>query len=51
LVKRFSAGAAVGLGVAAIYLSYAQAWHPQSWTTEVIVSLIVAIVFGGLTMK
>jgi len=51
LLKRFGAGAAVGLGVAAIYLGYAQAWHPQSWTTGAIVSLILAIVFGGLTMK
>jgi hypothetical protein len=51
LTKRFSAGAGVGLVVAALYWDYAQSWYPQSLARGVTVSLVVAIVFGGLTIK
>lgn len=35
MLKRFSVGAAVGLGMGTIYWSYAQAWYPQSLTTPI----------------
>jgi hypothetical protein len=51
LIKRFSAGAAVGIAMAAIYFGYAQEWHPQSLARGITVSLMLASIFGGLTIK
>jgi hypothetical protein len=51
LTKRFSAGAALGLAMVALYWNYAQSWYPQSLARGVTVSLVVAIIFGGLTIK
>jgi Mg/Co/Ni transporter MgtE len=51
LIKRFSAGAVIGLVITAIYWGYAQSWHPQSLARGIAVSLILVIIFGGLTTK
>jgi len=51
LIKRFTAGAAVGLTIAAIYSSYAQEWHPQPVARSIMVSLTLASIVGGLTIK
>lgn len=51
LIKRFTAGVAVGLAIAAIYFGYAQEWHPQSLARSIMVSLALASIVGGLTIK
>ncbi|WP_250126598.1 hypothetical protein [Chroococcidiopsis sp. CCMEE 29] len=51
LIKRFTAGVAVGLTIAAIYFGYAQEWHPQPVVRSIMVSLTLASIVGGLTLK
>jgi hypothetical protein len=51
LLIRFSSGAAAGLVIAALFWSGTFYWHPVTLRTGVIVSLVVGIVCGLLTLK
>lgn len=51
LLMRFTCGVVAGLVIAALGWSGTQFWHPVTLKTGVIVSLVIAIVCGLLTLK